>query len=267
MTFPKSQGDIILKDDYNYIQGIVGEIIGQGENGYGFSFYNSVPIGEGGSIQSSEWRNLATDLNRITRHITNVSDVVVDITTGSIITNTLPNSAAVAADSSLVNRYTCHPDQYFVDPITSGTVNYLGGTSTRNSVWGVEVREIYHTSRVSFPNRLTARWFFNVGSYIEVHTFDQDNGLNDIDAEWAVFFDHLKASSPYLYSRDSYVNWESTTTVYNSGTLEISITADIVGNVGDNEHGSEIDFTIYYKNNDSATLIVSPTVARWEFLV
>ena len=111
-----------------------------------------------------------------------------------------------------------------------------------------------------------ARYFFNQGSYIEWTNRDLNNGLNDIDAEWALFFDYL-LSIPYIYARDQYINYDSTTTSWSSGTLQIEVVANIVGNVGDYEYGREIDFTTYYRNNDSAQLIVSPTVAVWNIFI
>ncbi len=268
MTFPKNPTDLILAADYNYLQAQVEEIIGQNENGYGFSEIYSLPVSDANKVDTNSWRYLIRDLNIVSAHITNVTTAtdISGITTGSLITTSMPNSAATNAAYALANRYTCHPAQYFTDPVTGGTVNYEGGTSTRTTVWGVDLREIHHTARVSFPTRLMARYFFNLGSYIQWTNRDLNNGLNDIDAEWATFFDSV-LETPYIYSRNQYVNYDSTTTTYNSGTLQIEITANIVGSVGDPEYGRAIDFSIYYRNNDSSNLIVSPTVAYWNILI
>lgn len=264
MSFPKTTGNTIISSDYNYIQSIVEDVMGQNENGYGVSNIWSLPVSDRSIVTADRWKYLARDLNIISAHITNVTTATDTngLNTSTLITTTLPNLAAVNADYGLANRYTCHPNQFFTDPTTGGTVDYSNGTSTRTTVWGVNVSEIHHTVRVSFPTRLMARYFFNQGAYIQWTNRDLNNGLNDIDAEWANFFDYV-LKTPYIYSRNQYINYDNTTTSWSSGTLQIEIIADIVGTVGDVEYGSAIDFSIYYRNNDSSQLIVSPTVARW----
>jgi hypothetical protein len=96
---------------------------------------------------------------------------------------------------------------------------------------------------------------------------DGNNGLNDLDGEWANFFDHINESKIYTYSRRQYVNYNSTTTTFNSGTLQVEIVATIVGSITDPEYGSAIDFNFYYRNLDSSILIVTPAVSYWEILV
>lgn len=270
MTFPipNTTGSSVIYADFNYIQNIVEEIMGQGENGYGISDIDSIPVSQYNKVGIKEWQALSRDLGLIIQHITNFTTAsgISGITTGTLIRAIPHNLAASTAEYALANRFTCHPAQYFIDPTTGNSVVF-STSSSRTIDWGVEIREIHHTARVSFPTRLIARYFFNQGSYLQWFGGDGNNGLNDLDGEWANFFDHINASKIYTYSRRQYVNYNSTTTTYNSGTLQVEIVATIVGSITDPEYGNAIDFNFYYRNLDSSILIVTPAVSYWEILV
>jgi hypothetical protein len=268
MTLPTTTGNTIISADFNYIQSIVEEVMGQGENGYGMSDISSIPVSEYNKVGIKEWQALSRDLGIILKHITNytTSSGISGITTGTLIIAKSHNIAASGAEYALANRYECHPAQYFLDPVTGNSVVY-STSSSRTAAWGIEVREVHHSVRVSFPTRLIARYFFNLGSYVQWFAGDENNGLNDIDGEWANFFDYINTAKIYTYSRNQYTNYNSTMTVYNSGTLQVQIIATIVGSISDPEYGNAIDFNFYYLNLDSALLVVSPAVSYWEILI
>jgi hypothetical protein len=106
---------------------------------------------------------------------------------------------------------------------------------------------------VSWNNRLSARYYFNEGNYLNWNPYYSGTGLNDLDTEWVNFFIWL-GPEPWRYDHSLFTEYRSTTTNWNSGTLEIKLVATI----SSDDKSIEVDVT--YINNASADLILTPTV-------
>jgi len=270
MTLPVTSSSFIAASDYNDVHNILTEVIGVGENGYGISSYLSNPVTNRNVSTASQWRRLQFDLNTAYRHITNQFIIPPGtITTGTTITTAaLTNQYWTAANFVLNNRYTCHPNQYFVDPNTLANINTTEGTSTRTLVggWGLDPESaITHKVNVTWASRLTTRYFFNCGGKFEwnpYHTNASVTGLslNDLDEEWASFINHFQQAETYVYDRQTYEDWTTTSTVYNSGTLRISVLAD-------QETDRNIRFTFTFTNIETPDLVVIPSTEYYNIIV
>jgi len=267
MAHPLNTGTIIEAVDFNVIQDILTEVLGVGENGYGFSVQNSVPVTDKEIGRAWHMRGLQYDLNQAYKHITNnytATSVVVAGTT--IINPALPTVVYEAAQFVEANRYTCHPSQYFVDPVTGATINTTDGTSTRTLGWGIGPDiQIQHKVNVTWASRLVKRYFFNAGGKFEWLPYYTDssvtgNPLNDLDTEWANFINYLQNTSPWVYDRPTHEDWTTTATTYSSGTLRISVLAD-------QETDASIRFTFSFYNNDTPDLVVVPSTGFWNIIV
>jgi hypothetical protein len=268
--WPLNTSTTIKSIHYNDIHNLVSEVIGVGENGYGISLYYSNPVTNQNISSAQQWRRLQADLNTAYRHITNQFA----IPPGTIITGTTITSASLtnlywnAANYVVNNRYTCHPNQYYVDPQTLVNINTTEGTSTRTLVggWGLDPETaITHKVNVTWASRLTTRYFFNCGGKFEwkpYHTNTSTTGLslNDLDEEWANFINYFQRAETYVYDRQTYEDWVTTSTVYNSGTLQISILAD-------QETDRNIRFTFTFTNVDTADLVVIPSTEYYNIIV
>lgn len=270
MTLPVSSTATISAVHYNDIHNLVSEVIGVGENGYGLSLYYSNPVTDQNISSAQQWRRLQGDLNTAYKHITDQFA----IPPGTIITGTTITTADLtnvywnAANYVVNNRYTCHPNQYYVDPQTLATINTTEGTSTRTLVsgWGLDPEgAITHKVNVTWASRLTTRYFFNCGGKFEwkpYHTNTSTTGasLNDLDEEWANFINYFQQAETYVYDRQTYEDWVTTSTVYNSGTLRISVLAD-------QETDRNIRFTFTFTNVDTADLVVIPSTEYYNIIV
>lgn len=268
MSHPLISGTTIQAADFNAIYDIVAEVVGPGENGYGFGFTFGVPVSENDIIRAWQMRGLQADVNTAYKHITNAYTGSGLVNTGTTIVSTsLPTRLYDAAQYILANRYTCHPDQYYVDPITGATINTTDGTSTRTISWGIAPSNaIEHKVNVYWASRLVRRYFFNAGGKFEWkpgHNGESMTGLplNDLDAEWANFIEYWQATQDvWTYDRDKFVTYNSTSTSWSSGTLQITASADIEGD-------ENIRFTFTYRNNNTPTLVVVPSSGFWNYLV
>jgi hypothetical protein len=263
-----STSTIIQSVHYNDIHNILTEVISVGENGYGISSFLSNPVTNRNISTASQWRRLQFDLNTAYVHITNQFAIPPGtITTGTTITTAdLTNQYWTAANFVLDNRYTCHPDQYFVDPVTLATINTTDGKSDRTLEWGVDpAGTITHKVNVTWSSRLTKRYFFNCGGTFEwnpYHTGESVTGqsLNDLDEEWASFINHFQQAETYVYDRQIHEDWITTSTVYNSGTLRISVLAD-------QETDRNIRFTFTFTNLETPDLVVIPSTEYYNIVI
>lgn len=262
-----TSGTLVYHTNTNVAQSIMQDILGLGENGYGLPIINSVPAEESESIRARPLNLLIDDINIVYEHITNVSTATSHAVTGTtVVSASYLNEITSTAEwlNDPIRRYTCHPSQFYFDTSTNtSTFISSDSTSTRTLPWGVDSNEIKHRLVSSFPDRLAARYYFNLGSYLTFIPFYLGTtGLNDLDAEWADFIDYLNLpEQKYTYRRSEFVNWSSTSTSWTSGTLAVSV----IANRAEDETG--IEFIVSYKNNASATLIVTPSVATWSILV
>ena len=257
-----TSGNNILKTDFNNAQAILKDVLGQGENGYGRSTITSDPVEITQVATADQWNRFIRDLNLVHKHVTNVNTSTLNVNTGTdrVTASTVTNLiSSVNYVSDAVRRYTCHPSQFVVYQSTS--TFYYDSTSTRTLTWGVDQTLITHEVVVSFPTRLTARYYFNLGSYLTFVPFFQGNLIADIDGEWATFIEYInQPAQQYRFDRTKYLAGSAVTT-WNSGTLSVSILASISADE------KSIKFTTSYSNSDSTTVYITPSGSTWTILI
>ena len=252
--------DIARASGYNYSQGLVKDIIGLGTNGWGQGSQTSSPVTTRNRMTRGQWLALANDANFIHTHVLGTAAAPGLVpSTGTAVAATITNAMGVLIDSLLPNRYVCHPTQFFGYP--GAVINSLNGTSTTTTVWG---REVEQRVRVDWPTNLFARYFFNAGSvFTWTPSYASIADANDRDSEWINFIDYLRASTPYEYTRTDFLAVDNTkTTVYNSGTLSVTIVA--LRN-GTTSTATRVDFTAILRNEDLPYLVVDPVRGYWNY--
>jgi hypothetical protein len=268
MTLPVTSGSFITAADYNDIYALVSEVVGPGDNGYGLNLIYSQPVTDQFSASAQQWENLRNDINTAYIHITNTSTAASVISTVTTITANFINELWSAANFITDNRYTCHPTQ-FMDTVTNTTLYTTGGISERttSTVWGVPSGEetITHEVNVVWASRLTQRYFFNTGSelvWLPYHTGESvtGNSLTNLDTGWANFINYVQSIGGWTYDRDTFEDWTTTATVYNSGTLRISILAD-------RETERSIRFICTLSNTDAPGVEIAPTTGYYNIIV
>jgi hypothetical protein len=257
-----TSGNPILKSDFNDSQAILKDVLGVGENGYGRPVTWSDPVETTQIATAKQWNRFIQDLNLIHNHITNVNTNTSYVNTGTdrITASTVTNLiSSVNYISDAVRRYTCHPSQFVVYQSTS--TFFRDSTSTRTLAWGVDPTLITHEVVVSFPTRLKARYYFNMGSYLTFVPYYQGNVISDLDGEWATFIDYLSLpAQEYRFDRQKYLAGSAVTT-WTSGTLAVSILASIATDE------KSIKFTTSYSNSDSTTVYITPSGSTWTILI
>lgn len=284
MTYPVTSGTSLVQSiDYNSLYDIVEDVFAVNEEGWGLYAFYSTPISSNNLIRASQWRNLEDDLIRLAYfHITNTTTVLTSntpIVSGSLIEAERQNQLKSVADYVLANRYTCAEGQYYRDPITGATVNTTDGVSRRTLEWGITENYIEHRVRVRWANRLIALHFFNTGGILTWTPYHSNNGLNDIDSEWAAFINSVRISQetqPIAYDRNAFLAQTAGTTAtiyaqgssqvapnptYQSGTLSINV--ELFKSNGEDW----VEFIITFANANSAELVVTPSVGYWNYTV
>lgn len=273
--YPLSTGTQARADDYNYIQGIINDVMGLNPNGYGVPWLYSSPVNTGTRLTAKQWNDLKLDVNTAYLHITNTETATFSFITSTdvasvpgydVSTATLSvarhNLLAEAADYILTNRYTCHPLQYFADE--SGNISRIGGVSSRTETWGLGPDiEIYHTVHAVFATVDSIRYFFNAGGVFSWLPGWTQEARSDIDQAWQGFINYWLTNLNYEYNRTDFLNTDTKTTNYSSGTLQMSVVA------GKTTSGTfanrEIVFTATYRNTDIGSLVVVPTTGLWDY--
>jgi len=253
----------INNNDYNDIQVILDDILGLGENGYGMPQIKSGPLSTGARATTNQWNALINDLNTVRYHITNTGTSTAYFITGTtVITSATINN--LYADAYLLQnslqRYTCHPNQFYTT--SSSRTFFKDSLSIRTNSWGTQTTSISHQVVATFPSPLTARYYFNLGSYLNFVPYIQGAAINDLDGEWLNFVNYLRTSNnEYRYTHGEFVNYLSTTTTINSGTLQVKILAE------KSVDETAVKFTITYKNNASSTIQLIPSASIYKITV
>lgn len=262
-----TSGTNILKTDYNTAQATLQDILGVGENGYGIPILNSDPVEITQVARARAWNDFISDLNVVHKHISNVSTNTSYFTTGtSVVTASTVSNLLSRVNwlNDASRRYTCHPNQFLntgTSIANSTSTFFSDSTSTRTLSWGVNTDLITHEVVVSFPSRLTARYYFNMGSYLSFVPYYEGNIISDLDGEWANFIDYLRLpANIYKFDRTKYLAGSDITT-YTSGSLTISVLAEISADE------RTIKFTTSYSNSDSTTVYISPSGSTWTILI
>jgi hypothetical protein len=254
-----STGYIAQASSYNYTQSLAKDIIGLGINGWGQGSQNSSPVNIRNRITRSHWSNLANDVNFIRKHVLGSETTGLTPSTGTAIAATITNALGVLIDTLEPNRYVCHPSQFYGYP--GSVINSINGTSTQTTTWG---REISQQVRVDWPTNLFARYFFNAGSvFTWTPSYTDEADPNDRDVEWVAFINYLRSNAAYEYNRSDFLAVPDTkTTVYNSGTLSVTI---IALRNGPATTATRVDFTAIFRNNDLPYLVVDPIRGYWNY--
>ena len=251
---------VITATEHNQSYSAALDVLGLGENGWGLPLIASNPRSSPQRIFAADWNNLVRDLNFANKHIYGADSAIAYAVTGTTVisasyVNSILDLATQISDDNV--RYTCAASNFVLNPLTSSTTNYSDSVSLRTLPWGGNgVTSIKHTMVVSWPNRLSARYYFNEGNFLKYDPFYSGAGLNDLDTEWAAFINYLGKDS-WKYGHTEFTNYRSTTTNWSSGTLEIIVSAYISAD------DKSIEVDVEYINNASADLILTPTVAIW----
>lgn len=296
MTYPLVTGtNLVQSIDYNSLYDIVTDVFAVDDDGYGLYAYASTPISSSNLIRVREWRNLQRDLVEVAYfHITNINGSYpvatipgTPLTTSTLITAQRHNDFKAIADHISANRYTCAEGQYYRDPITGVSTSTTNAVSSRTIEWGITENYIEHRVRVRWANRLVARHFFNTGGILTWTPYHSNNGLNDIDSEWANFIATIQSSQfvqPISYNRSDFIAQiaGTTATIYaesggfsspgftignGSGATYSKGTLNVLVELFKANSEDWVEFKITFANNDSAELVVSPTVGYWNYTV
>jgi len=256
MSLPTTTGAVIATTDFNPTQAILEDILGIGENGWGLTSIQSNPVPPGKRIYARDINGLLADVNLVNQHITGGFTNISAVVTGTgVVNHNTANDLYDATQSLVANRYSVNPNQFLISDGGYSTIFYAGGDSLRTFPWGIDTNVITHKVVTQFPNRLAARYYFNMGCYLTYTPYYSGFGLNDLDAEWANFIDYLRdPARTYTYDRQKFVSYDSTTTAWTSGTLHVSITADRAADL------KSVEFTVEYRNDASPDLLISPAV-------
>lgn len=250
MTFPRATDDPIEVLDFTSSSNIVSRIAGLGEDGYGLPIPSSTTFSTNTKIRAQDWNSLISTLNAISIHVYNTTTGISTVSNTTTIIATLSNTVNDMAMQLLPDpvRYTCHPLQFYRDPVTSETWNTTNGTSTRTLVWDMDAdAEITHKVNAAWTNPLTARYFFNQGGVFIYKPFYNTSTAatittGTVDARWVDFIDYVKHIGGYEYTRAQFINPNnSVTKSWTSGTLGISLLAE------KNAAKDSILFTVKYK--------------------
>lgn len=268
MTLPATSGALIDDVDFNDVRAVLDQLLGLNDDGYGIASFNSMPVAPGERLDAQQWNTLIKDVNFGHVHITNAATSTAYAVTGtSVVTTTRANDLYAAANWMLdpVRRWTCHPSQFKYNTSTNSVLfNQDGSTSTRTLDWGIATRSISHKVVVSWPTRDQAYYYFNQGAYLSWQPFHFNDGLNDLDTEWANFLNEISTAADHKYDRSDFRYWPGgTQTEYTSvsGLLKV-----LVEGVVSNDERT-VTFTITYSNLDDSLLIISPTVGYWNVIV
>jgi hypothetical protein len=259
MTLPVTSGTEIISSHYNDIQAIMSDVLGMGENGYGLTLTLSDPVTNQNRSTAQVWQNLKTDIDIAYNHITNTGSSITTIVTGTtVISAAIINEYWTAANYVNDHRYECHPLQYFVDEDSGATLITDGGSSSRTSGWGlVPDRAITHVVNIVWATPAERSYFFNCGGILEWKPYHTNapmvpgTTLNDLDTEWASFINYVQNRGGWDYNRQTYRDWDTTSTTYSSGTLRISILAD-------QETDKSIRFVCTFTNAETPQLEIVP---------
>jgi hypothetical protein len=174
----------------------------------------------------------------------------------------LSNTVYSGVNEIVGQRYFCHPNQFYADPVTSETWNTTNGTSTRTLVWDMDATaEITHKVNAAWTTPLTARYFFNQGGYFIYRPFYANTGTTaTIDTQWVSFINYVQNTGGFEYTRPYFVNTSTSTVVksWTSGTLKISMTAQR------STDKDQLLFTVKYKRRE---LEIVPNRDYWNIII
>lgn len=262
-------GVLILDDDFNIIQSRVEEILGLGLDGYGLAAVRSTGVLKSNVIGREQWNELLADMDRISTHVYGTASGFTTITNSvTVITTSRTVDYFAFTNNIYFNdgiRYTCYPGgtwpTQFVEQ-NGEDIAFLNGNSTSTTtIWYGSMSHIY---RMRWATPLNARHYFNTGGIITWRPVFGPGPTETLsDAEWANFLTvYITGGYGFFeYKRSDWVTTATTLTrVYNSGTKQISITAE--KNVETipslNQYPDNLKLTCIFRDTALPDFIVTP---------
>lgn len=167
--FPKVDGDIIYRDDYNLIRQAVEDVL----SGWWLSTFTATAIVGNPVITAAQLQLLINDINKAYTHITGSNSSLAIPGQGAVIENELWSSLATAAQYIETNKLEIGPGQY-ADVTT---------TYTRVGPWNGQV-VIYRD--VSFASTAEASQFFKTGGRVLLTASSANSDGSSKSSDWAV---------------------------------------------------------------------------------
>ena len=154
-----TQGNTILRSDYNNIQAKIANIlgVGSGQSGYGQALASS-QVAADAVIDDAHWDNLRTDLLKARQHQTGADEStnLTDVAAGQLIDDAVITGYETFATTVETNKFVVASNQLSTSASTSGdSGGPWNGTKT-----GVVT--------FSFTSANAARYFFNSGGTVSV---------------------------------------------------------------------------------------------------
>lgn len=270
LTTPETT--VINKVDYNTLRSNIEQILGLGDNSYGFTNFGAVPVTARNQITTSQWALLLADINLAHRHIFNVNTATSVPTTSTVLSAAYVNEINDLINNRIdPNKYFIAEEQYFVDPATGSSIintdadsGIVQGLSTStNTVW---YGSMTHIVRMGFFSEEICRYFFNTGGKLVWNTFyDVTSGETSADSVWADFIKELvqaanrPATNIYEYGRTKYLAGNDTQTYTNSsGTVSITVSVE-------QTQGRLFKFTAVYQDLKPGNLELTPSGYTWRY--
>lgn len=169
-----TQGNTILRSDYNNIQTKIATILGSGsgQSGYGQSLASS-QVAADSVIDDAHWDNLRTDLLKARQHQTGADESanLTDVAAGQTIDDAVITGYENFATTVVNNKFSIAGNQQSQTATTTGTAGAWNGTRTGNITF-------------SFTSADAARYFFNSGGIVRVSGTAGVNGGGSKDQTW-----------------------------------------------------------------------------------
>jgi len=189
---PVSAGSIIYGADYNSVRVKAVQVLGSGSPfgpGTGSPNYGynqalvSTAVSPTTLITHTQFQNLANDVNKAYKHITNTNftGYLADpgyAAVGSTITALDLNRIETAVNYAITNRLTAHPSQ-LTAVIQNGGVPYY-----RTTAWGAGATAINQQGNFAFGSANAMQYFFNQGGKIVFQGTYRGTPVSTQDTTW-----------------------------------------------------------------------------------
>ena len=183
--FPKVDGDIIYRDDYNLVRQSVENTL----SGFWGSTFSAPPLAGNPTITAAGVQLLINDINKAYTHITGSNSSLPAPTSGLIIDNQLWSDMAVAAQYIDTNKLEIGPGQ-FADSTVTWTL--LGGW---NGQYGPYWRDLTWSSAAAATN------FFATGGRIFLGATSADSNGSAKSTDWATNIIGAMPTQVYDYNK------------------------------------------------------------------
>ena len=239
-----TQGNTILRSDYNNIQTKIANVLGagSGQSGYGQTVASS-QVAADSVIDDAHWDNLRTDLLKARQHQTGADEStgLTDVAAGQLVDDAVITGYENFATTVENNKFSVAGNQLEQSGTTTGSAGVWNGTRV-------------NTVTFSFGSADAARYFFNSGGIVRVTGTAGVNGGGPKDQTWwnmtSGVTREINGSGFYGLTGD-YVRLASigaAAGVY----VENRYYIDVVCNVPNNSNGgaTSVTFRFIFEDND-----------------